>query len=224
MSVATMTIERNEPTAKPLKMTYEEYLTWEHESAFTEWEDGEVICLMPVKNRHQVIQEFLLFVLKALVKIFNLGVIRTAPLEVKIKPDGNAREPDIIFIANEHLDRLTEDRVNGAPDLIIEIVSDESVTRDRVKKFDEYEAGGVSEYWIIDNRPHRRRAQFYQLDEHGDYQTVKPAANGIYRSRALPGFWLKVAWLWDESPDEFRALAALIGPERMAQALREAAE
>jgi len=219
-----MTIEKSELAAKPLKMTYEEYLAWEHESAFTEWEDGEVICLMPVKNHHQVVQEFLLYLIKTFVRFFRLGVVRTAPLEVKIKPDGNAREPDIIFIANEQLERLTADRVNGAPDLIIEIISDESVSRDRVKKFDEYEAGGVPEYWIIDNRPNRKRTQFYQLDEHGEYQAIKPDAKGIYHSRVLPGFWLKVSWLWDESPDEFRALAALIGPERMAQALREAAE
>jgi Uma2 family endonuclease len=150
--------------------------------------------------------------------------VRIAPFELKIHPESNSREPDLMFLANEHLDRLTYDRVSGAPDLIVEIVSGDSVSRDRVTKFDEYEAGGVPEYWILDNRPGRRRAQFYQLDERGEYRLMPIGADGIYRSRALPGFWLKVEWLWDEQPDELRAIAALIGPEKLMEALRRAAE
>lgn len=47
-------------------------------------------------------------------------------------------------------------------------------------------------------------------------------ADGIYRSAVLPGFWLRVEWLWAEQPNVLRALAEVIGPERMAQALRQA--
>jgi Uma2 family endonuclease len=151
-----------------------------------------------------------------------LGQLRVAPFELKITPQGNSREPDLMFIAKPHLDRLTEERVVGPPDLIIEIVSDASTHRDRVDKFDEYEAGSVLEYWIIDNRPGRRRALFFLLDNQGQYQSVPVGADGVYRSVALPDFWLRVEWLWAEQPDVLRALAEVIGPERMAQALRQA--
>ena len=145
-----------------------------------------------------------------------------APFELKITPDGNSREPDLMFLAKQHLERLTTERVVGPPDLIIEIVSDDSTHRDRVDKFDEYEAGGVLEYWIIDNRPRRQRALFFQLDDQGHYQSVPVGADGIYRSAVLPSFWLQVDWLWAEQPDVLRALAEVIGPEQMAQALRKA--
>lgn len=69
----------------------------------------------------------------------------------------------------------------------------------------EYVAAGVLEYWLLD--PDRAAAEFYHLDEHGRYQTIAPAADGFYTSRALPGFRLRVAWLWQEPlPDPVDAL------------------
>ena len=91
-------------------------------------------------------------------------------------------------------------------------------------KFDEYEAGGVPEYWIIDNRSQRQRAQFYQLAPNGQYQPVMVGDDGIYRSAVLPGFWLRIDWLWQAQPNVLRALAEIIGPEQIAQALRNATE
>ncbi|MEP7199733.1 MAG: Uma2 family endonuclease [Chloroflexota bacterium] len=224
MSVASMAAAPPTVEPRPLRMTYDEFLAWADEDTHAEWVDGEVIVPMPTKDPHQTMVEFLYYVLRTFVKFFNLGRVRIAPFELKLSPDGNSREPDLMVITNDRLDRLTYDRVNGAPDLIVEIVSKDSVSRDRVTKFDEYEAGGVPEYWIIDNRPERQRAQFYQLDERGQYQPVSLDADGVYHSRVLPGFWLKVEWLWAATPDEWEAIAAVIGPERMYQALQNALE
>jgi Uma2 family endonuclease len=203
-------------------MSYEEFLAWADEDTRAEWVNGEVIILMPPLNPHQTLIEFLHHFVGLFVNVLSLGRVRVAPFELKITPEGNSREPDLMFIAKAHLERLTTKRVSGPPDLIIEIVSDDSTHRDRVDKFDEYEAGGVPEYWIIDNRPQRRRALFYQLDEQGQYQSAPVEADGIYRSAVLPGFWLRVEWLWAEQPDVLRALAEVIGPEQMAEALRRA--
>jgi Uma2 family endonuclease len=93
-----------------------------------------------------------------------------------------------------------------------------------VTKFDEYEAAGVSEYWVLDNRPKRARAWFYQLDASGRYVSVLPDADGVYHSAVLPGLELRVDWLWQEELDVLSALAQLVGPERFAQALRAAIE
>jgi Uma2 family endonuclease len=157
------------------------------------------------------------------VEIYDLGRVQIAPFEVRL-PQGNSREPDLIFLHKDHLDRLTPERIIGAPDLLVEVVSTESAHRDRVDKFDEYEAAGVREYWILDNRPGRNRAHFYQLDAQGRYRQVLVEADGIYRSPVIPGFWLNVDWLWGEELNALRAIATLIGPEQMAAALRRAAE
>jgi Uma2 family endonuclease len=205
-------------------MLYEEYLAWTDEDTHSEWVNGEVIVFMPPKNPHQTLVEFLHHFIGLFVKIFDLGRLRIAPFELKITPESNSREPDLMFMAKAHLDRLTEERVAGPPDLIIEIVSNDSMHRDRVDKFDEYEAGGVPEYWIIDNRPQQQRAWFYQLDENGRYQSAPVDNENVYHSAILPGFWLRLDWLWQEQPDVLRALAEVIGPEQIAQALQKSIE
>jgi Uma2 family endonuclease len=80
---------------------------------------------------------------------------------------------------------------------VIEIVSDTSRTTDRVQKFREYETGGVPEYWVLD--PELERAEFFQLDRSGRYKDIPPS-DGIIRSRAMKGLWLKVDWLWTPPP------------------------
>lgn len=208
--------------AEPLQMSYEEFLKWADEDTRAEWVDGKVIVLMPPKEWHQTLVAFLDRVLGFFVEIFGLGRVYVAPFEVKLGPTGPAREPDLLFVATGHLNRVTADRIVGPPDLIVEIVSTDSVQRDRVDKFDEYEAFGVAEYWIIDNRPNRRRAQFFQLDANGQYQAIPPDAQGIYRSQVLPNFWLRVEWLWQEQPDPLRALVEIVGMEGMVQAVKRA--
>ncbi len=204
----------------PLKMSYEEFLAWANEDTHAEWVDGEVVLHMPAKNPHQTLVEFLHQLLNLYAIVHLLGRVRIAPFELKLAPDGPSREPDLMFIAAANLERLTNERVEGAPDLIIEVVSSDSVHRDRVDKFDEYEAGGVLEYWILDNRPRRQRAQFYRLNEEGLYQPMMVGSDGVFHSEVLPGFWLRVEWLWAEQPDLLRALAELIGPDEMSRALR----
>jgi len=110
-----------------LRMTYEEFLAWADEDVHAEWEDGEVIVFMPPKDRHQDLVRFLAVLLDLFVQFFRLGQIRFAPFEMKVTPDSPAREPDIFFVAREHQDRLTADRLVGPADLIVEIASDDSV-------------------------------------------------------------------------------------------------
>ena len=97
-------------------------------------------------------------------------------------------------MAREHLHRLGDTYLTGPADLAVEIVSPESVGRDRGEKFYEYERAGISEYWLLD--PQIRRAEFYQLGSEGQYHLIAPDKEGVYRSTVLPGFWLRVDWLW----------------------------
>ncbi|MBM4461385.1 MAG: Uma2 family endonuclease [Chloroflexi bacterium] len=181
-----------EPPAKP-KMTYEEFLAWADEDTLAEWVDGEVIMTSPASDRHQDLARFLTAGLSDYVEAHDLGIIRPAPFQVKLE---RGREPDLLFLAQAHLARLKPNYVDGPPDLVVEIISPESATRDRGEKFYEYETGGVPECWLID--PLRRRAEFYRLGEFGLYEPIFSGREGVFRSEALPGFWLRVEWLWED--------------------------
>lgn len=185
-----------ETKAVPMKMTYEEFLNWPDEDLRAEWVYGEVIKLTPVSNRHQNVADFLTALLRHFAEAHQLGEVRSAPFQMKTGPELPGREPGVLFIASERLDRLKNNYLDGAADLAIEIISPESRARDRGDKFYEYEQGGVREYWLID--PIRRQAEFYRLGEDGVYRTINVDKDGVFHSEALRGLWLKVEWLWQE--------------------------
>jgi len=177
---------------QPESVSYEEFLAWADEDTLAEWVDGEIIMTSPASNLHQDHARFLTAVLSVFVEVHALGVIRPAPFQMKL---AQGREPDLLFVAAEHLPRLRETYLDGPADLVIEIVSPESRARDRGAKFYEYESGGVSEYWLLD--PQRNWAEFYHL-EAGRYRLVFAHEEGQFRSTVLPGFWLRVEWLWQQ--------------------------
>ncbi len=140
---------------------------------------------------------------------------------MKATPYSNAREPDILFVAQENRGRITDKKLEWPADLIIEVISAESVTRDRDEKFYEYQEAGVREYWVIDPRPRRKRADFWVLDAKGQYRPIPIDEDGIYRSTVMPNFWLDVNWLWqDDRPDIILTFAQIVGPEQVIAALR----
>lgn len=195
-----------------IPMSYAEFLTAFAETTHAEWVNGEAIVFMPPTIRHQDIVAFLVALLRAYVDYFRLGKVLAAPCEMRALPEGNAREPDLFFVAQANLPRLTETRLAGPADLVIEVVSDESLSRDRADKFYEYQQAGVREYWIIDPRPGTARADFWVLDEQGRYRPTPADVDGIYRAAVVPRFWLDVAWLWQEElPDPIRVFVQITG-------------
>ena len=202
------------------QMSYDEYLAWVGEDIHAEWVNGEAIIQIPPKQPHQRIVAFLLQLIGLFIELSHAGRILPAPFEMRATPDGPAREPDLLFVAQAHLDRLTETRLNGPADLAVEIISDDSVARDRADKFYEYQTAGVTEYWIIDPRPGYERADFYVLDDNGRYRPVPIDANGLYQSTVLPEFWLHVDWLLlSEPPDVLKALSQIVGSQKLLDAV-----
>jgi len=202
-----------------LRMSYDEYRAWAHEDVHAEWVNGEVIVAMPPKKEHQRVIAFLIELIGMFVRLFKLGECLDAPFEMRIRADSPSREPDLLFVANEHLERLTSERLVGPADLIVEVISDDSVYRDRVDKFEEYEAGGVREYWIVDPRPGKQRVDFWVLDANSRYRAGE-IKDGVFRSTVLPGFWLRPEWLLaDALPDPLVTLAQVAGKEKIIAAI-----
>ena len=199
-------LETMSPPLTRRKMTYEEFLAWADEDTLAEWVNGEAVMTSPASRRHQALAGFLEKVMGTFVDQRQGGIVLSAPFQVKLE---HGREPDLLFVAREHLDRLKDTHLDGPADLVVEIVSPESVGRDRGEKFYEYERAGIPEYWLLD--PERRWAEFYQL-KGGRYHLILGGEEGEYHSAVLPGFWLRVEWLWQEPlPTPLRTLAEIVG-------------
>lgn len=176
----------------PVMNTFEEFIEWVDEDTSAEWLDGEVIFMSPASTRHQLIIGFLHKLIGFFVEKHDLGLVLSAPYKMKLGQYGP--EPDLLFVTHENADRIRKTFLDGPADLVIEVISFESIGRDRGRKFIAYEAAGIPEYWLFD--PEREVAEFYELGSNGRYQLVQLPDDGRYSSQVLPGFWLNANWLW----------------------------
>jgi Uma2 family endonuclease len=177
-------------------MSYEDFLEWADEDMLAEWVDGEVIIASTSSDKDQIVREFLHNVLRIFVGVRNQGIVRSSRFQMKLRRSG--REPDLLFVTTEHLDRLKPTHLEGPADLVVEICSPESIHRDRGEKFYEYEQAGIHEYLLID--PHRQWVELYTLGSHGHYQTIFNGEAGIVHSHTIAGFWFYAEWLWEPPP------------------------
>ncbi len=196
-SIAEISSQTSTPIISSSKMTYEEFLR-EYDGQYAEYVDGEVIKPMTVTRTHSKLTHFLSSLLQFFVESKKLGQIFSEPYQMKMNLEGKtkSREPDVFFVAAENSDRVQEQYLEGAADLIIEVISPESIVRDTEDKFEEYEAAGVKEYWIIN--PNRRTAIFYGYDQNRKYKMLPISPDGNFESLVIKGLWIKVDWLWQE--------------------------
>ncbi len=105
----------------------------------------------------------------------------------------NGPEPDIVFVRKNRLHLVKRGHIAGAADLVIEIVSPDSIERDYEKKWKQYEEAGIPEYWIVDEI--EKKVTLLRLGPGGKYRPVRPR-KGELHSKAFPGFWIRPEWLW----------------------------
>lgn len=175
-------------------VSYEDYLTGKY-GRHIEWIYGVVIAMSPINVKHDGLSRFTSTLFDTYLALTTGGRVLQDPMVMKAAPDLPGRQPDIQIILPDRAHFIQENEVAGPANLVVEIVSPESVKRDRGEKFDEYEKGGVQEYWILD--PQRREALFYVLGDDGLFHSRLPE-NGIYTSHVLPKLKLPVDLLWQE--------------------------
>ncbi len=171
-----------------------------------EWINGAVIRVSPASTHHLDIHKFLIYLLDAYLAYRPLGKVYMEKLVMRL--ENSAREPDLVFIRNENLERLSTNALLGPADICIEVVSPESIGRDYGEKFAEYEAGGVAEYWIID--PKREQAKFHRLNANGIYEQILPNDNNYFTTPLLPDFKLHIPTLWVEELPNLRQAMELV--------------
>jgi Uma2 family endonuclease len=99
-------------------------------------------------------------------------------------------EPDIVFVLQARLAIVQEEKIVGAPDLAVEVLSASTAHIDRGKKFQIYAQAGVREYWIVD--PDACTIELF-VQRNGFYELLgKHSAGETVRSEILPGFKVKV--------------------------------
>jgi Uma2 family endonuclease len=132
-----------------IKFTYRDYLLLPEDKRY-EIVEGELF-LNPAPNLyHQRISRELLPALCRYVREHSMGEIFNAPCDVVFSEE-NVVQPDLLFVSRERAGILAGANVQGAPDLVIEILSDATAKRDLGIKRKLYAKYGVCEYWIVDS-------------------------------------------------------------------------
>ncbi len=111
--------------------------------------DGEMVLALSPTSKHQSISGQLYLAMTQLVTQNQLGRVWYAPLDV-ILSDHDVVQPDILFVSNARADIVTEANVQGATDLVVEILSPATAQQDREYKRTLYSHHGVREYWLVD--------------------------------------------------------------------------
>ncbi len=170
--------------------------------------DGVIYMASPEGTKANCLFVWLLRLLGDFVELMESGAVFGSRVAFRLGPK-DGPEPDIAFVKKEHLHRVRDGHVAGAPDVAMEIVSPESVYRDYHTKRALYERAGVPEYWIIDED--LRKVTLLRLDRNGKYHEIRPV-KGILRSQVIKGFWLRPEWLWTETrPSKAEALKQILG-------------
>jgi Uma2 family endonuclease len=185
--------DREEPAVYlPKRMTEEEFVEWCTDETWAEWIDGQVLVMSPVSYKHAKLTSFLIQLVGAFAEEHDLGEVVSEPFQVRFARLRRRRSPDVIFINKNRVPNPEDTHFEGAPDLIIEVVSWESQNRDRREKFLEYEAAGVREYWIVDSVSETVEANILK----GRRFVQRGPKLEVIRSKVLPGFYIKPSWLW----------------------------
>lgn len=176
-----------------VRMTEAQFEAWCDEDVKAEWVDGEVILMSPENLEHVGLAQWVTLLMDEFVRSQDLGEVIGRDFQVRLPRQRRRRCPDVLFVAKVRSHLLHPTYLDGAPDLAVEIVSPDSVSRDWRDKHSEYERAGVREYWVIDPLSQRLEAQ--SLGRGKRFAPIKET-NGRIASAVLPGFYLRPTWLW----------------------------
>ena len=132
------------------KITWRDVLEMPEDGNRYEAIGGELCVSPPPKPPHQWVSARLFAELLDLLVRPGYGYLFYAPIGVEFSETEEGVQPDILFVSQGRLHIVTEDRIQGAPDLVIEILSPSTARRDRTVKRLLYQRQGVAEYWIVD--------------------------------------------------------------------------
>ena len=165
------------------KLTYQDYARTP-EGEIWELIDGDQFIPSTPGTAHQSVSIRLGSLLHAFVKGRGLGQVYIAPFDVVLS-DLDVVQPDLLFISNERSDIITPANVRGAPDLVVEIRSPSTSSRDWTIKRGLYARYGVNEYWVVD--PDERKIWVLLLGDDGFDEVGSYGIGDVLTSPTLEG-------------------------------------
>jgi len=180
----------NPPAAK--RWTFADLAQFDETERY-EIDDGKLIPMAPAPDiYHQRLSHKLNKLLSDFVESRQLGEVLYAPVEVVMAED-NVAQPDVLFIAKENAG-IIKARIEGAPDLVVEILSPSSIRRDRYEKREQYARFSVKEYWIVD--PASQSVEILTLQDRNLVVHSLATGTGNAESKVLSGLSIDVAKLF----------------------------
>jgi len=200
--------DKEVPYGTPLRFDSEEaFEAWCDEDTRAEYIEGEVIMHSPAGIDHEDLVSWLDALLRLFIDRHQAGRLFSSNVQLRLTPH-RRRIADLVFVAKDRLDILRPTYIEGAPDLAIEFVSEESTVRDWQEKYWEYESAGVKEYWVIDQQI--KRMDLNILGDDKKYALAEVQEQKLF-SKVLPGFWIKPEWLWQKPLPSAVAITREIG-------------
>ncbi|MBC7083733.1 MAG: Uma2 family endonuclease [Firmicutes bacterium] len=176
-----------------LRLTYEDYRRMPSGERY-ELLEGDLWKMTPAPSvLHQKVSGRIEKALRQWVDDHNLGEVYDAPIDVVLS-EHNVVQPDILYICKERLGIIKEAYIQGAPDLVVEILSPSTVELDRVTKRRLYGRYGAREFWIVDPDGHSIEVTSHNGRELATVQ-VYPLGTTL-ASPLLKGFMLEIDWVF----------------------------
>jgi len=176
------------------RLTYDDFCLLSEDGKRREIIEGELFVTPSPQTPHQRAVMRLSVRLWQFVDSHELGEVFSAPFDV-VFSEFDVVEPDLLYISNARAGVLTHKNVQGAPDLVVEVLSESTSRVDRSIKLKLYGKFGVQEYWIID--PEGPSAEIYRRGEEGLDLVAKLSATDALNSPMFPGFSVPLRELTD---------------------------
>ena len=149
---------------------YREYCCLPNDGQRHEIIDGAHYATPASSTTHQTVSKRLLYQLYTQIELAGLGLVFNAPCDVQLT-DYDIVQPDLIVVLKDRARMITPTKINGVPDLVVEILSPSNASHDTDLKKQLYERTGVVEYWIAD--PENQKLERYRLVD-GAYRLEPP--------------------------------------------------
>jgi Uma2 family endonuclease len=188
----TTILEHAETLAPP--HTLAEYLTMPEGPPYYEFINGVAHFMPSPSMLHQECLLNLALEMKMYVRQHKLGRVFISPLDVYLS-DEEYYQPDMLYVSNERK-HILQERIHGAPDLVVEVLSPSNGYKDLTHKKRMYEEFGVREYWILD--PLEKAVEVLFNTENGFQISSKAYSKGSVQSQILSGFAVDVEQLFAE--------------------------
>ena len=183
---------------KKERWTYTDYLSLPPDSSGYQIIRGELIMTPSPKPSHQRVVGRLFRLIDDHVTRSDLGEVYIAPLDVILGAQSsdpeNIVQPDLLFVAKDRLYIVTEDNVQGAPDLVVEILSKSTARYDRVHKLKIYSEFGVRSYWVVDAEAQTLEA--FDLTGETPRLVAAHAGEDTFRPDVFPGLEISLGEVW----------------------------